>query len=209
MLLYALLLLAPLASPSPAPPAPAPDYARLTVKVTAAGVGTVGNGSGTVVAAGAGGVRVLTCRHVVEGATAVTVTAHDGRVHRATVAAVDGRADLALLRLTQAADLPAARLAGDDPLDRGTAVVKSGHPGAGHRVEGRGRVVGHSWAVGDPTNRSAIADTPSVGGDSGGGLFRAADGRLVGVVWGGANGQLYAVHAREVARFLKAAGVGR
>ena len=207
MLLYALLLMAPLASPAPAPPAP--DYARLTVKVTAAGVGVIGNGSGTVVSSGAAGIRVLTCRHVVEGATAVTVTAHDGTVYRAAVAAVDGRADLALVRLQATPPLPAARLAGDDPLDRGTAVVKSGHPGAGRRVEGRGRVVGHSWAVGDPTNRSAIADTPSVGGDSGGGLYRAADGHLVGVVWGGANGQLYAVHAREVARFLKAAGVAR
>jgi serine protease Do len=69
---------------------------------------------------------ILTNQHVVEGASAVTVTLPSGEEHPATVVAEDAQHDLAVLRI-DAAGLPALSLGSTDGLDLGESVVAIGY----------------------------------------------------------------------------------
>jgi serine protease Do len=70
---------------------------------------------------------ILTCRHVVDGAKAITVRLADGRSLDATVTGSDERMDLALLKV-DATDLPGATLGDSDALRMGQPVIAIGHP---------------------------------------------------------------------------------
>ncbi len=71
---------------------------------------------------------VLTNNHVVEGADMVTVRLSDGREFRATDIKTDPSSDLAVIRLKDAKDLPAAKLGDSDALEIGDWVIAIGNP---------------------------------------------------------------------------------
>lgn len=173
-------------------------------------------GSGTVIRADKTGFYVLTCRHVTEyrGEIApgkLEVITHAGAALAAKVAAYDSRADLALLRVAAAgADVAVAEVADADDYRPGAAVTKVGYPGGGARVVADGVIADYTnTSVADPRVVSTVATAPSVSGDSGGGLFRGSDRKLVGVIWGGRPDGLRAVRLPDIHRLLRRAAADR
>ncbi len=78
---------------------------------------------------------VLTNAHVIEGATAIQVLLQDGRSFEAELVGSDPDFDLAVLRLSDAQDLPEAPMADSADLMPGETVIAIGNPfGFGHTV---------------------------------------------------------------------------
>lgn len=71
---------------------------------------------------------ILTNNHVVAGADEVTVELFDGREFKATEVKTDPQTDLAVVRISGAGDLPAARLGNSDALEIGDWVIAIGNP---------------------------------------------------------------------------------
>ena len=71
---------------------------------------------------------VVTNNHVVERARRIQVRLDDGREFEASVAGRDPATDLALLRLSEAKNLPTAALADSDQIEVGDWVVAIGNP---------------------------------------------------------------------------------
>ena len=71
---------------------------------------------------------ILTNNHVVAGADEVTVELFDGREFKATEWKTDPQTDLAVVRISGAVDLPAARLGNSDALEIGDWVIAIGNP---------------------------------------------------------------------------------
>jgi S1-C subfamily serine protease len=143
-----------------------------------------GLGSGTIVDADG---YILTSAHVIEGCREVVVTLSDGRSYDAAVRGINGRGDLALLRIP-ARELPAARIGSPDLLERGDWVIASGHPSSAFDdfqptiSLGRLRVLEGRIRASDTKifERALVSDVPLSAGSSGGGLWDL-EGRLIAV----------------------------
>ncbi|MBI3456635.1 MAG: DegQ family serine endoprotease [Candidatus Rokubacteria bacterium] len=70
----------------------------------------------------------LTNAHVVEGATEIEAVTADGKKHKVKVLGADTRTDLAVLRLQDGSDYPAARLGDSDAVQVGDWVLAIGSP---------------------------------------------------------------------------------
>jgi serine protease Do len=70
----------------------------------------------------------LTNAHVVEGASEIEVVTSDGKKHKARVVGADPKSDLAVLKLSAGAPLPAAPLGDSDQLQVGDWVLAIGSP---------------------------------------------------------------------------------
>ncbi|MGW5435257.1 S1C family serine protease [Nocardia asteroides] len=166
------------------------EPALVNVSVDAALFGTSAAGSGIVLTADG---QILTSHHVIKGADAVSVTdIGNGLVYEATVLGYDSTADIALLALAGAADLPTARLGSSaelrirqDVLAIGDAGGDGGAPTsvAGPITDLDASIVAMNSA--DLTRKSLrgmvqIA-APVVGGQSGGALADSS-GAVVGVI---------------------------
>jgi serine protease Do len=84
-----------------------------------------GVGSGVIISTDG---LVVTNNHVVAGADEVLVKLADGREFKATDIKTDSASDLAVLRLKDAKDLPAAKLGNSDDLEIGDWVIAIGNP---------------------------------------------------------------------------------
>ena len=84
-----------------------------------------GSGSGFVVDSAG---FILTNNHVIEGAERITVTLADGRAFRGEVVGADPAIDVALVRIPEASNLPAAPLGNSDELRPGEWVCAIGNP---------------------------------------------------------------------------------
>lgn len=192
---------APQRQEKPAPVAPqgqaGPRYSEpevppaYSVQVVASGVPgpTVSHsmGSGTVVKVEPGRMLVVTCDHVVgRGPATIVVTTCDGVKHAAKLVASRPSRDLALLeiRLSGPTKAQAATLATGESYQEGTATFRVGYPGG----QSKARVVPGELThhrLGDPRHpgwESVNSTVPAASGHSGGGLFRASDGAMIGVV---------------------------
>jgi len=147
--------------------------------------GSASAGAGTGVIISADG-EVLTNAHVVDGASTVRVTlSGESQSRTARVVGVDEAADLALLRIEDASDLPAAELGrsadlqvGDDVVAIGNALALRGNP-----TVTRGIVSGldRTLDAGASTMTGLIQTDASISsGNSGGPLLNAA-GEVVGI----------------------------
>jgi len=141
-----------------------------------------GAGTGMVVTADG---QVVTNAHVVEGASTIEVRFDDGEVRQAEVVGVDSAADVALLQVSDASDLPTVTFADDAGLAVGDDVVAIGNALA---LEG-----GPTVTLGIVSALDRDIDTQDGGleglvqtdaainpGNSGGPLVDA-DGRIVGM----------------------------
>lgn len=170
-------------------------------------------GSGVIVAAD--GV-VVSNYHVVAQATEIRVELADRREFRAHVLLADEEADLAVLQLEGAQDLPALPLRNSDDLEVGELVLAIGNPfGVGQTVSsgiisGLGR---STLSIGAGRGYFIQTDAAINPGNSGGALVDVR-GQLVGIntailtKGGGSNGIGFAIPANLVQNFMDQAVAG-
>ncbi len=170
-------------------------------------------GSGVIVAPEG---IVVSNYHVVGQATEIRVELSDRREYRAHVVLADEEADLAVLQLEGAKDLPALALRNSDGLEVGELVLAIGNPfGVGQTVSsgiisGLGR---SSLAVGGGRSYFVQTDAAINPGNSGGALIDM-QGRLVGINTaivtrgGGSNGIGFAIPSNLVQNFIEQARAG-
>ncbi|MDT8343146.1 MAG: Do family serine endopeptidase [Thermohalobaculum sp.] len=156
---------------------------------------------------------VVSNNHVVGDADEITVVLHDRREFEARVIFTDEAADLAILELDGAQDLPTLDLRDSDTLEVGDLVLAIGNPfGVGQTVtsgiiSGLARSTGRAAAQQGYFIQTDAAINP---GNSGGALVDMK-GRLVGINTailsrtGGSVGIGFAVPANLVARVIDAA----
>ena len=166
-----------------------------------------GVGSGFIID---GGGDVITNRHVVQGATKVTVTMNDGKEYPAHVVGKDAQTDVAVVRLDKPpANLSVARLGDSDKLEVGEWVVAVGSPlGLEQTVtagicSGKGRAGKHVQMSGNRVRGYIQTDAKINPGNSGGPLVNL-EGEVVGVntlIQVGAGGAYgFAIPVNEVRR---------
>jgi serine protease Do len=166
-----------------------------------------GTGSGVVIDSAG---NVITNRHVVEGATKVTVTLADGTEILAKVVGSDARTDVAVVRLEKTPKgLIAARLGDSDKLEVGEWVLAIGSPLGLEQtvtagiVSGKGRAGRRVHMSGDRVRSYIQTDAKINPGNSGGPLANL-DGEVVGIntlITAGAGGAYgFAIPINEVRR---------
>ncbi|WP_149140241.1 trypsin-like peptidase domain-containing protein [Gemmobacter caeruleus] len=170
-------------------------------------------GSGVIVSPGG---IVVSNFHVVGKATEIRVELADRREFRAHVLLADEEADLAVLQLEGAADLPALTLRNSDEVEVGELALAIGNPfGVGQTVSsgiisGLGR---STLAIGSGRGYFIQTDAAINPGNSGGALVDV-QGRLIGINTailtrgGGSNGIGFAIPANLVQNFIDQAEAG-
>jgi serine protease Do len=137
-----------------------------------------GMGSGFIVAPEG---YVVTNQHVVDHASQITVTLHDGKKLPAKLVGIDEKTDLALLKVESKENLPYARFGDSETTRVGDWVVAIGNPfGLGGSatagiVSARGRDIQSG-----PYDDFFQIDAPINQGNSGGPLFDLS-GRVIGI----------------------------
>lgn len=140
-------------------------------------------GSGVVLSADG---YILTCAHVVEGASALTVTL-DGNTYEATVAGTDASSDLAVLKIDAAGLTPLAT-ADSSQVQAGQWALVVGAPYGleGPVAQGIVSAVHRTSSAVQPSDSTALyadmiqTDAAIGSGDSGGPLLDA-QGRMIGI----------------------------
>lgn len=159
---------------------------------------------------------VVTNYHVIGKATEIRVALKDRREFPAKVVLADKQADLAVLRLKGAHDLPALKLRNSDTVQVGDLVLAIGDPfGVGQTVSS-GIVSGLARSLASLSHGRGYyiqTDAPINPGNSGGALVDMR-GRLVGINSailsrsGGSNGIGFAIPSNMVRAFLEQAKAG-
>jgi len=158
--------------------------------------------------------NVVTNRHVIQGATKVTVTMNDGKEYAAKVIGKDAQTDVAVVRLEKPpAALTAARLGDSEKLEVGEWVVAIGSPLGLEQtvtagiVSSKGHVGRLVQMSGDRVREYIQTDAKINPGNSGGPLVNL-DGEVIGIntlIRTGAGGAYgFAVPINEVRRVAQA-----
>ncbi|MBR5315531.1 MAG: trypsin-like peptidase domain-containing protein [Firmicutes bacterium] len=141
---------------------------------------TEGAGSGVIVDTRG---YILTCNHVIEGSSKVTITLKDGTELDASVVGTDPQNDLAVLKIN-ATNLVAATYGNSEELSVGDLVVAIGNPLGelgGTASQGIISALDRELTV-DNKNLTLLQTDASINpGNSGGGLFDQY-GNLIGIV---------------------------
>ncbi len=155
--------------------------------------GSISGGSGTVIDSRDGYSLVLSCGHVFRDAagTSVNVSLHDGRVVVGKLIKRSDEPDLALVSVPITSPAYSPLAAGDVSQQQATVTI-----GLFGVKAGLVRTVNRY--AGLPNFTVARQSTE---GDSGGGVFNDR-GELIGVHWGGSNGEAFAVGLPAVRSFL-------
>lgn len=139
-------------------------------------------GSGVVISSDG---YILTCNHVVEGATSVTVILNSGEQYAASLVGSDASSDLAVLKIAPKAELSYAKQGCSADLVLGEQVIAIGNPlGTLYRTVTSGVISGleRNIVTSDGTTMTLLQTDAAVNsGNSGGGLFNL-DGDLIGIV---------------------------
>ena len=126
---------------------------------------------------------ILTNNHVVENATAIEVRLSDDRKFKATLVGRDGRTDLAVLKIENAAGpLPVADLGDSDRLRVGQWAIAIGNPFGLDRTVTVGIISATGRThVGVATYEAFIQTDASINPGNSGGPLLNLDGRVVGI----------------------------
>ena len=151
------------------------------VKSTAYGQVTEGTSAGSGFILTENGYVITNC-HVVDGASSVTVTTHDGTEYPATIVGSDATNDVAVLKV-EATGLPAVTVGSSDALSIGDMVVAIGNPlGTLSSTQTVGYVSGKDRDISTDGSLISMLQTDAAinSGNSGGPLFNM-HGELVGI----------------------------
>ena len=129
---------------------------------------------------------VLTNNHIIEGATAVTVTTHDGEEHRAAIIGSDASLDVAVLK-AEGSGYSAMPMGDSDESRVGELAIVIGNPaGAGENLVGS-VTVGYVSAVDrellfNGSRQKFIQTDAAVNPGNSGGPMVNADGKVIGMI---------------------------
>ena len=141
---------------------------------------TQGAGSGVVIDSNG---YIVTCYHVIDGASKVTVTLKSGKEYKATIVGGDSENDIAVIKIN-ATGLTAATYGDSSSLSVGSEVVAIGNPLGtlgGTATTGILSATDRELTVEGKTLNLLQTDASINPGNSGGGLFDAY-GNLIGIV---------------------------
>jgi serine protease Do len=124
---------------------------------------------------------VLTNNHVVDGADTVTVRLSDGREFQATDIKTDPASDLAVLRLKDAKNLPAAKLGDSSQLEIGDWVMAIGNPFELETTVSAGIISGKGRSLGRIKNAEFLQTDAAINPGNSGGPLVNLDGEVVGI----------------------------
>lgn len=158
-----------------------------------------GLGAGVIVEKDGATAVVLTAGHVVADGGQTMVEVLGERAYPATVVGIDRTWDVAVLTM-EAPRAEPIELANEVPA-RGDPVWLAGYPAGRFRVLD-GQVLNYIGPRGAPTVDWMEATPDAVGGDSGGPLL-GRDGKVLGVCWGGQNGQTVGTLCTRLRLILK------
>lgn len=161
------------------------------------------NGSGTIIKKTDTYFDVLTCDHVLEGNKKVTVDIWDKTKYEAFILNRDKEKDLALLRVFKKANICEAPIADNEDYSIKTVFYKSGYGSGNVAVVKKGACLGIFRKANGSDLFSFLGTVPGYSGDSGGGIHRTSDGRLIGVLWGSRDDTLRARMIPEIREFLR------
>ena len=157
--------------------------------------GIAGRAAGTGILLTSSG-EIMTNNHVIQNASTIRVTVGSSSTYDATVVGVDQSADVALLQLRDASNLPTATLADSSTLSVGQEVVAMGNAlgrgGAPSVTAGTITALGQSIVARSDVGpgehlQNLIRTSASISpGDSGGALVNAS-GQVIGMITAGAN----------------------
>jgi S1-C subfamily serine protease len=139
-------------------------------------------GTGLIVASGPWGSQVLTVEHVIHDARNLKVTIGDRRQARVTIVARDEKADLALVQ-TSVPNLPATKLGSSSHIEPGQAIGVAGYPiPDAFQDEGLGTATSvYAGRISSIRKDALELDLPVIPGESGGPVFVADSGEVVGL----------------------------
>jgi len=124
---------------------------------------------------------VLTNNHVVEGADSVTVRLSDGREFKATDIKTDPSSDLAVLRLKDAGNLPAAKLGDSDEMGIGDWVLAIGNPFEQENTVSAGIISGKGRQLSGIQRTEFLQTDAAINPGNSGGPLVNLDGEVVGI----------------------------
>ena len=141
-----------------------------------------GSGSGVIISADG---YILTCHHVIDGASSVKVTLRNNKTYDAVLVGSDAASDLAVLKITTEEELTYAVQGHSADLVAGEQVVAIGNPLGtlgGTITVGYISATEREITMSDGSTMTLLqTDTAINSGNSGGGLFNLA-GELIGIV---------------------------
>jgi len=124
---------------------------------------------------------VLTNNHVVEGADEVMVELNDGREFKAEDVKTDPATDLAVLRISGAGDLPAAKMGDSDKLQIGDWVIAVGSPFELETTVSAGIISGTGRELSSVPRAKFIQTDAAINPGNSGGPLLNLDGEVVGI----------------------------
>lgn len=141
---------------------------------------TEGAGSGVIIQSNG---YIITCNHVISGASKITVTLKNKKTYKATLVGTDSDADIAVLKI-KATGLTAATYGDSSELQVGDQVVAIGNPLGelgGTATTGIISALNRSLTIEGQTMNLLQTDASINPGNSGGALFNSS-GNLIGIV---------------------------
>jgi hypothetical protein len=169
-------------------------------------------GSGTIFAKDKTGFWVLTCRHVWvhDGKFAVgrvSVRLHDGTAVRGEVLHSNRVFDLSLVRVKYSGEVSVAEMAQRATYKDGLKVIKCGYPGSKRAVGvGAMKLLPETYGPKDEYRSFNVTGFEYPGsGNSGCGVYRVSDKKLIGVLYGGDHDGSRVVRLSEIRTFLTTA----
>jgi serine protease Do len=124
---------------------------------------------------------VLTNNHVVAGADEVTVTLSDGREFKANDIKTDPETDLAVLRISGAGTLPAARFGDSDDLRLGDWVIAVGNPFGLDSTVSSGIISGTGRGLSSAKRTRFLQTDAAINPGNSGGPLVNLEGEVIGI----------------------------
>jgi serine protease Do len=124
---------------------------------------------------------ILTNNHVVSGGSQVIVRLHDGREFEATDVKTDPKTDVAVVRISGAGDLPAAKIGNSDDMQIGDWVLAVGAPFGLQETVTAGIISAKSRGLGIAEREEFLQTDAAINPGNSGGPLVNVRGEVVGV----------------------------